>query len=126
MRKLLTVAVLLTATALFAAAETAEDIVGRLQANQVFKTSRMQGVMTVTDRFGAKETRFISYARGENGNCSIRSQPTLGASKVSDRLRPSQARVSERAVVSARNTEASEAICFFVETSFSESFWSRL
>jgi len=66
MRKLLTVAALLAMTALCAAAETAEDIVARLQANQVFKTSRMQGVMTVTDRFGAKETRFVSYARGEN------------------------------------------------------------
>jgi outer membrane lipoprotein-sorting protein len=65
MRQLLAVAALLVAPALFAAAETAEDIVARLQANQVFRTSRMQGVMTVTDRFGAKETRFVSYARGE-------------------------------------------------------------
>jgi outer membrane lipoprotein-sorting protein len=65
MRKFLTVAALLVLPALFTAAQTAEDIVARLQANQVFKTSRMQGVMTVTDRFGAKETRFISYARGD-------------------------------------------------------------
>jgi outer membrane lipoprotein-sorting protein len=65
MRKLLTVAALLAAPALIAAALTAEDIVARLQANQVYTTSRMQGVMTVTDRFGTKETRFISYTRGD-------------------------------------------------------------
>jgi outer membrane lipoprotein-sorting protein len=65
MRKFLTVAALLVLPALFTAAQTAEDIVARLQANQVFKTSRMQGVMTVTDRFGTKETRFISYSRGD-------------------------------------------------------------
>ena len=64
-RTFLIVAALLAASALLAAAETAEEIVARLQANQVFRTSRMQGVMTVTDRFGAKETRFVSYARGE-------------------------------------------------------------
>jgi outer membrane lipoprotein-sorting protein len=65
MRKLLTVAALLALPALLVAGETAEDIVGRLQANQVFRTSRIQGVMTVTDRFGTKETRFISYSRGD-------------------------------------------------------------
>jgi outer membrane lipoprotein-sorting protein len=65
MRKLLTIAALLAAPALMAAALTAEDIVARLQANQVFTTSRVQGVMAVTDRFGTKETRFVSYARGD-------------------------------------------------------------
>ena len=65
MRKLLTVAALLLVPIFFASAQTAEDIVARLQANQVFRTSRIQGVMTVTDRFGTKETRFISYGRGD-------------------------------------------------------------
>jgi outer membrane lipoprotein-sorting protein len=65
MRKLLAVAALLALPGLLSAAETAEDIVARLQANQVFRTSRMQGVMTVTDRFGVKETRFVSYSRGD-------------------------------------------------------------
>jgi outer membrane lipoprotein-sorting protein len=66
MRKLLTAAALLAIVAAFAAAQTAEDIVGRLQANQVFRTSRIQGVMTVTDRFGTKETRFVSSSRGDS------------------------------------------------------------
>src|SRR5512136_384187 len=71
MRKVAVIALLallglLAAPALMAADLTAEDIVARLQANQVFTTSRMQGVMTVTDRFGTKETRFISYARGDS------------------------------------------------------------
>jgi outer membrane lipoprotein-sorting protein len=65
MRTLVTAAALLLMPALMAAGETAEDIVGRLQANQVFRTSRIQGAMTVTDRFGTKETRFVSYARGD-------------------------------------------------------------
>jgi outer membrane lipoprotein-sorting protein len=66
MRKLLTAVTLLAIVAAFAAAQTAEDVVGRLQANQVFKTSRIQGVMTVTDRFGTKETRFVSSSRGDS------------------------------------------------------------
>src|SRR5512136_2172981 len=70
MRKVAVIALLallglLAAPALMAADLTAEDIVARLQANQVFTTSRMQGVMTVTDRFGTKETRFTSYSRGD-------------------------------------------------------------
>jgi outer membrane lipoprotein-sorting protein len=65
MRKLLIITALLTASVLLVAAQTAEEIVGRLQTNQVFRTSRIQGVMTVTDRFGTKETRFVSYSRGD-------------------------------------------------------------
>lgn len=59
------VGLLLAAPALMAAAPTAEDIVARLQANQVFATSRLQGLMAVTDRFGTKETRFVSSTRGD-------------------------------------------------------------
>jgi outer membrane lipoprotein-sorting protein len=47
-------------------AQTAEEIVRRMQANQVFGTSRTEGVMTVKDRFGTKVTTFVSYARGES------------------------------------------------------------
>src|SRR5512137_1984634 len=65
MRNLFALVVLLAAPGLLAAAQTAEEIVARLQANQVFRTSRIEGVMTVTDRFGTKETRFVSYARGD-------------------------------------------------------------
>ena len=71
MRKVLVVAALialvglLAAPALMAADLTAEDIVERLQANQVFTTSRLQGLMAVTDRFGTKETRFTSSTRGD-------------------------------------------------------------
>lgn len=70
MRKVVVIALialsgLLAAHALMAAAPTAEDIVARLQANQVFTTSRLQGLMAVTDRFGTKETRFVSYSRGD-------------------------------------------------------------
>src|SRR5512137_632079 len=66
MRSLLAAIALLAASAALAAAQTAEEIVARLQANQVFRTSRLEGVMTVTDRFGTKETRFVSYSRGDS------------------------------------------------------------
>ncbi len=45
-------------------APSAEDIVRRMQSNQVFETSKILGRMTVIDRFGTKETRFVSYSRG--------------------------------------------------------------
>ena len=45
-------------------APSAEEIVRRMQSNQVYETSRMRGRMTVTDRFGTKVTTFISYSRG--------------------------------------------------------------
>jgi outer membrane lipoprotein-sorting protein len=45
-------------------ARTAEDIVRRMQSNQVFETSTVRGRMTVIDRFGTKVTTFNSYSRG--------------------------------------------------------------
>jgi outer membrane lipoprotein-sorting protein len=60
----------LALTAAAAAGQSAEgalsavDIVRRMQSNQVYQTSRMQGRMTVSDRFGTKVTTFISWSRG--------------------------------------------------------------
>jgi outer membrane lipoprotein-sorting protein len=45
-------------------APSAVEIVRRMQSNQVFDTSRLRGRMTVTDRFGARVTTFLSYTRG--------------------------------------------------------------
>lgn len=66
MRKALATIGLLALAALTSWAQTAEEIVSRMQSNQVSDTSRTVGRMTVKDRFGTKETRFVSYSRGES------------------------------------------------------------
>jgi outer membrane lipoprotein-sorting protein len=65
-KKALASIVLLALPGLLASAQTAEEIVARMQSNQVYETSRTRGVMTVKDRFGTKETRFVSYSRGDS------------------------------------------------------------
>jgi len=70
MKEVVIIAAALMLPALFGAAQSAEsprsaeDIVRRMQSNQVFQTSKVRGRMTVIDRFGTKETRFVSYSRG--------------------------------------------------------------
>ena len=64
MKRTLSTLGLLVLVATAAGAQTAEQIVERLQSNQVYDTSRSTGVMTVTDRFGTKVTSFITYSRG--------------------------------------------------------------
>jgi hypothetical protein len=58
--------VLIFGTQLAAVALTAEEIIDRMEENTVFETSRAEGAMIIRDRFGTKETRFISYSRGED------------------------------------------------------------
>lgn len=60
----LVIAAILALAPALAGAQSAEDIVRRMQANQVHDTSRMRGRMTVTDRFGTRVTTFLSYTRG--------------------------------------------------------------
>ncbi|GEM_PF-388551 len=43
--------------------ETAETIVKKLEANQVYDTSRLSARLTVTNRFGVSESSFSAYAR---------------------------------------------------------------
>jgi len=70
MKRAVILAAVLALSALMAAAQgaesamSAESIVRRMQSNQVFETSKVRGRMTVVDRFGTKETRFVSYSRG--------------------------------------------------------------
>lgn len=46
--------------------QTAESIIRRLEENTIHTTSRIEGTMTVTDRFGEKTTSFISWSEGED------------------------------------------------------------
>jgi outer membrane lipoprotein-sorting protein len=66
MRKAQILAALLVMPAMALEAQTAEEIVRRLQSNQVFSTSRTRGTMTVKDRFGTKVTSFVSSTRGDS------------------------------------------------------------
>ncbi len=46
--------------------ETAEEIIRRLEENQVHDTARTEGTMIIHDRFGEKHVSYISFARGED------------------------------------------------------------
>lgn len=46
-------------------AQTADEIIRRLENNQVHETARTEGKMIIHDRFGTKTVSYISYARGE-------------------------------------------------------------
>lgn len=48
-----------------AAAQSAEEIIRRLEENQVHETSRTEGRMEIHDRFGERVSTFIGWARGE-------------------------------------------------------------
>ncbi len=50
--------------AVSAAAQSAEEIIQRLEANQTHETSRVEGRMVIHDRFGRRTTEFIMFARG--------------------------------------------------------------
>jgi len=45
---------------------TADEIIEKLERNLVHSTARIEGEMTVQDRFGEKRTTFISFAEGES------------------------------------------------------------
>ncbi|TVQ96402.1 MAG: outer membrane lipoprotein-sorting protein [Spirochaetaceae bacterium] len=53
---------LIPATTLMA--QSAEEIITRMERNQVHDTSRMEGRLIINDRFGSRTSSFISYARG--------------------------------------------------------------
>lgn len=65
-RIVLTILILLTAIGLSAqAAMTAEDIIERLESNQVPDTSEMKAKMIITDQFGTRTKTIESIAKGE-------------------------------------------------------------
>jgi len=47
-------------------AQTADGIVERMERNIVFETARSVGSMIVRDRFGARESTFVSYSKGDS------------------------------------------------------------
>jgi len=65
MKKIIWVLILSAAFGAAVSAQTAEEIVMFLEANQVHDTAKTEGDMIVHDRFGTKTISFISYARGE-------------------------------------------------------------
>ena len=57
---------LLTLAAAVASAQTAEQIVRRLEANETHTTAYAEGRMLIHDRFGDRTTSFTSWTRGED------------------------------------------------------------
>jgi len=45
---------------------SAEDIIRKLEKNEVHETARVEGSMLIENRFGTKTTNFVSWARGED------------------------------------------------------------
>jgi outer membrane lipoprotein-sorting protein len=62
-RPALAAALLLAAAAAFA--QSAEEIVRRLEANQRFRTQEAEGSLIITDRFGSRTKTFLSWAEGQ-------------------------------------------------------------
>lgn len=64
MKRLLILFCILIIPAAGACAQSAEEIIRRLEDNQTHDTSRVEGRMVIHDRFGQRRSEFIMYARG--------------------------------------------------------------
>ncbi|KKW29057.1 MAG: hypothetical protein UY71_C0005G0026 [Parcubacteria group bacterium GW2011_GWB1_52_7] len=64
MKRLLPAAGLLALLASSLAAQTADEIIERMERNVVFDTARSTGAMIIRDRFGDRASAFVSYSRG--------------------------------------------------------------
>jgi outer membrane lipoprotein-sorting protein len=62
----LALAALLLLAAAAAGAQSAEQILQRLEDAQRFRTQEAEGTLVITDRFGARTKTFQSYAEGEH------------------------------------------------------------
>ena len=63
-RRFLQITILLIPGLLFSI--TPEEIIKRMEQNQVHDTAKAEGKMITTDRFGTIERTFVSYSRGED------------------------------------------------------------
>jgi outer membrane lipoprotein-sorting protein len=63
-RIILLISAFCLAAALNAAAITAEEIVAKVEANEINEEERIEGSMTISDRFGSRVKTFVSYAAG--------------------------------------------------------------
>ena len=63
LRALLALLASLCSAAAFA--QSAEQIVRRMEANQRFRTQEAEGSLVITDRFGSRTKTFRSYAEGQ-------------------------------------------------------------
>ncbi|MEW5816373.1 MAG: outer membrane lipoprotein-sorting protein [Spirochaetota bacterium] len=64
--KRITIATLLIAIPLTLSALTAEEIIKKMELNQVHKTAKVTGSMLIRDRFGTKNVQFTSYSEGKD------------------------------------------------------------
>ncbi|AFG36279.1 outer membrane lipoprotein-sorting protein [Spirochaeta africana] len=64
MKKLLICALLLTAAGAPAFGLTADQIISRMEENQTHSTSRLEGRMVISDRFGDRTSTYIAHSQG--------------------------------------------------------------
>ena len=63
-RIILLISAFCLAAALNAAAITAEEIIKNVESNEINEAERVEGSMTISDRFGSRVKTFVSYASG--------------------------------------------------------------
>ena len=66
MKRAIALLIIISAAVAPAFAQTAEDIIRRMEANEVHQTAHAVGSMVIHDRFGDRTTRFESWAEGED------------------------------------------------------------
>ena len=54
------------AASLSLSAITAEEIIENVEANEINEAERIDGSMTISDRFGSRVKTFVSYTAGED------------------------------------------------------------
>lgn len=64
-KNLILITLLTSAGGALLSAQTAEEIIRRLEENRVHETAKTEGSMIIHDRFGTKTISYLSYARGE-------------------------------------------------------------
>lgn len=61
---------------------TAEEIIKRMESNQIHETSRSTGLMKITDRFGTRVKTFTSFSEGEEKSLIEFTNPEEAGQKI--------------------------------------------
>ena len=64
------------------AAQSAEEIVRRMEDNQRFRTQEAEGSLVITDRFGSRTKTFLSYAQGQERMLLVFTNPEERGQKI--------------------------------------------
>ena len=73
---------LFIASTISLAALTGEEIIQKMESNQVHKTSQSEGSMTITDRFGTRIKTYKAYSEGEDKTLLECTNPEEAGQKI--------------------------------------------